>query len=1097
MIYTIKIWKQIFVIGIILLLCFSCNDEKLFQSISSSSTGIDFTNEITERESLNILNYLYMYNGGGVAVGDINNDQMPDIYFTANQQANKLYLNKGNFKFEEVTEKAGVAGAIGGNTWTNGVTMVDVNADGWLDIYVCKIHGFLDFEGGNNLFINNGDGTFTDKASEYGLDVCSYAQQAAFFDFDLDGDLDMFLVNQSMRTPNTYKLGSRRVERDSLGGDRLYENRDNFFVDISKEAGIYGGVMGYGLALSIADINNDNYPDIYVANDFHENDYLYYNQGDGTFVEKINESVGHTSTFSMGNDIADINNDGLLDIFTLDMKPYDYTVLKMSMPDLSYTTNKLLQDYGYQDQFSRNMLQINRGNLFGEQASFSELGEYYGIEATDWSWGTLVADYDLDGKKDIFITNGIPRRPNDLDYINFASGESYSKDSLNFEIVLKEMPSGKVPNIAFRNNGSSFEDVSKKWGLNLNGYSNGLAYADFDKDGDLDLVINNLNEKATLYKNTSADAHENHFLKVKLLGTDKNRAGIGARVTIEVNGTQQVQELSLTRGWLSSVEPILVFGLGKNEIIDKLIVNWKDGKMQEIINIKPDIELVLDYANAVKKEVKPSSAHKTIFTSFKDVEIIDYVHKENDYSDFDYEALIPRMLSSEGPRMAVADINNDGLEDVYMGGAKYQQGRLYIQQKNKNQPFVEVQNEIFYKDRAEEDVEAVFLDVNLDGFQDLYVVSGSGEALKDYTGSDRLYINMGNNQFKKSTDHPQLNFNGSCVEKGDFNNDGIEDLFVGGRSVPGSYGKYPASRILLGDGRGKLFDYSAAIFKKEYQLGMVTDAVWLEETNELVVVGDWMPITVVSMGVDGVTFKKIENTSGWWNTIEKADIDDDGDLDLFVGNMGINSNLQASIEYPVRLYVKDFDNNGSIDPILSYYKNGKEYPYYGMDELSKQLVNVKKVYRTYKSYAQSSFREVFDKEELTGAGRLQVQTFKSVFLRNLGLGEFQIEPLPDEVQTAPVYGIKVNDFDKDGNLDVLMVGNFYRNQLSIGKQDASFGHFLKGNGQGGWETVPSSKSGFAIDGEARDIKQLTISTGEKIILVTRNNGALKTFKLTN
>ncbi len=1085
----------------IALLCFfsACSDDKLFKPLSARSTGIAFSNDVEETQSVNILNYLYMYNGGGVAVGDVNNDQLPDIYFTANQQSNKLYLNKGNFSFEDITEKAGVEGAVGPSVWTNGVSMVDINADGWLDIYVCRMHGFLEFEGGNELFVNNGDGTFTEQAAKYGLDTKSYAQQAAFFDFDLDGDLDMFLVNQSIRTPSTYKPGAARAERDSLGGDRLYENQNNFFVDISEEAGIYGGAMGYGLALSIGDLNNDNYPDIYVANDFHENDYLYFNQGDGpdghpTFIEKINESMGHTSTFSMGNDIADINNDGLLDIFTIDMKPDKEEVLKMSMTSEAYSTYKFRRNYGYHDQYPRNMLQINQGNLFGTYASFSEVGEFYGVDATDWSWGTLIADFDMDGNKDIFITNGIPRRPNDLDYIKYTSDEFYDPDSLNFKEVIEKMPDGKVPNVAYRNKGNGFEDVSSMWGLNLNGYSNGTAYADFDNDGDWDLVLNNLNAQATIYKNTASDRKEAHFLKVKLIGNKGNDKGFGARVTIELNNALQTQELFPVRGWLSSVEPVLIFGLGENELVDRVEVDWKNGKKTVVNKIKANTEIVLDYSKAVAEETETATV-SPIFSPQDDQTIIDYSHEENDYIDFDYEALIPRMLSTEGPRMAVGDVNNDGLQDVYIGGAKNQAGKLYVQQKSADQPFLEVDSDVFYKDRAEEDVEATFLDANLDGLPDLYVVSGSGEALIDATGRDRLYINIGNNQFQKSTEHPQLHFNGSCVVKADFNHDGIDDLFVGGRSVPGSYGKYPASRILLGDGEGRLFDFTPRIFGYDFTLGMVTDAVWLDKSNELVVVGDWIPITFISFNGKEVSYRQLENTSGWWNTIEAADMDGDGDEDLLAGNRGLNSYLKASPDFPVSLYVKDFDRNASIDPILSYYHDEVEVPFYGMDELARQLVAVKKVYRTYKSYAQSTFREVFDKDELHGAGRWQVQTFESLFLENMGGGNFSIQPLPGEVQIAPIYGFSVGDFDDDGHQDILAVGNFYGNQVSIGKLDASYGHFLKGDSKGNWEVVHPGKSGFAVKGEARDIEQVSMASGDQLILVSRNNDKLKTFKL--
>jgi len=1089
--------KNIIILSLALIALSSCNKREVFENLEASETGVYFSNDIEESDTLSILDYLYMYNGGGVAVGDINNDGFPDFYLGGNQVGNALYLNKGDFQFENISEQAGVVGDVGTTFWTNGVSFVDVNADGWLDIYICRMYGFKGFKGRNQLFINNQDGTFTDKAAQYGLDIASYSQEAAFFDYDLDGDLDMFLVNMSLKSPSSYKLGELRKERDSLIGDRLYENRDGHFIDVSKPSGIYGGDMGYGLSISIGDLNNDGYPDIYVANDFYENDYLYYNKGDGTFEQLIEKSMGHTPYFSMGTDMADINNDGWLDLLSLDMKPMDETVLKRSIAPESYSNYQFKKKFGYHDQFGRNMLQINQGTLFGTHSSFSEMGELYGVDATDWSWGGLFMDMDLDGNKDIFITNGIPRRPNDLDYINYTSNETFDNGhKYNFNQVLERMPTGNVPNKAFKNIGKGFNEVSKTWGLDLNGYSNGAAYGDLDGDGDLDLIVNNLNSKATLYKNHTIERKSANFLKIRLEGAKNNSFGLGAKVVVNSQGKEQTQELFPIKGWLSSVEPIMVFGLGKNESVDYVKVDWGNGMVGEYKDVQANSSLVLKYDDAIPLPVDTiNTSEDTFFTRSTEIEeLLDYVHEENEYIDFDYETLLPKMISTQGPKMAVADINGDGMDDFFIGGAKGQAGELFVQQNDTIHPFIKVDTDVFFTDRAEEDVEATFIDVNRDGLLDLYVVSGSGEVLDDYTGADRLYMNLGNNQFVKSNRHPQLNFNGSCVTKGDFNKDGIMDLFVGGRSIPGSYGKYPSSRVLLGDGYGNLIDYTMKMFGGNFTLGMVTDAVWLDQTKELVVAGDWMPITKVNFSRDTITIKSIERTSGWWNTLEASDLDGDGDEDLLAGNLGLNSYLKASSEYPVNLYVKDFDNNGSIDPVMTHHKEGVEVSFYSKDALSRQLVAIKKIFTDYQSFAQSPFHEIFTKEDLRGAGRWQVNTFESMMLINQGNGTFEPKPLPEAMQVAPIFAFVTDDFDQDGNQDILAVGNQFGNQLGLGKYDASYGHFLKGKGNGVWEAMDPKLSGFAVEGQGRSIARLKSGKGQQLLVVGRNNAPMMVFK---
>ncbi len=1029
---------------LLVLACFfACENapDTLYQKVDSTYSKVHFTNQLQESEDFNIIEYLYYYNGGGVAIGDVNNDGLPDLYFTGNQVPNKLYLNKGNLQFEDATAAAGLAGT---GDWKTGVTMADVNADGWLDIYVCQVGTYKNVSGRNELFINNQDGAFTERAGDFGLDFKGFSTQAAFFDYDIDGDLDMFLLNHSIHAPENYSDISIRAVRDSLTGDRLYRNDAGRFIEVTESAGIISSKIGYGLGIALGDVDNNGCPDMYIANDFHENDYLYYNNCDGTFTERLAESIGHTSTFSMGCDIADFNNDGLQDIFSLDMKPEDERILKSSVGADPYNIYQFKLGYGYHYQYPRNALQLNQGQLFGEAHQFSEIAQLAGVEATDWSWSGLLHDMDNDGWKDLYISNGILRRPNDLDYLKFTSNQQLQNNASNLELA-QQMPPSTVANYAFRNRQDlTFENTSQAWGLDEVLCSNGAAYADLDLDGDLDLVVNNLNAEASIFENTST---KHHFLQVQLEGDTQNPFGIGAKVEIHQKTTSQTRENFPTRGFQSVVEPVLHFGLGENIQIDSLVITWQNGMQQVLKNMVGDRRIRLNQTNATHQKSKDKSQRSLSFSTVE----IPFENQENNYNDFDYNKLLLQKITAFRPKIALGQTNVDARPDMYVTGASGEAGQFFLQGKLDLEPQA---IEVFEQHRAYTDTDATFFDADGDGDEDLYVVSGGLRVTNPSLLQDRLYLNDGNGNFSHKA-ILEFQVNGNCVAAIDKDKDGDLDVFVGSQaSSLSTYGFTPDNYWLINDGKAN-FE-----LEKIKNIGMVTDAVALD--GQLIVVGNWMPITIIED--DKITI--LPNTGGWWNCVETGDIDGDGDQDLLVGNRGINSDLRASAEEPARLYINDFDENGTPEAIVSYYKQGKEYSFASKDELVAQMLALRKRFPDYAPFANATLKDIFEEKDLKRAQKKEVQTFASIYLENTGNG-FEVHELPLEAQFAPIYDFAVFDADSDDHLEVLAVGNFYKNQPNIGRFDASYGCFLKHDGAGEFRAIPPYRSGFYLKGELR------------------------------
>ena len=1089
-----------------LMLFISCStfEKKQFTKLSAKKTGIKFRNTIKETEAFNHLKYSYLYNGAGVAVGDINNDGLPDIFFAGNLAKCRLYLNKGDFKFEDITQTAGVAAK---DTWNNGVTMVDINGDGFLDIYLCSSTDSRPEFRKNLLFINNGDLTFTEKAAEYGITDPAYSTHSTFFDYDKDGDLDLFVINHSVDKFTSFndKSIAYKKLKSSEYGQKFYINVGDRFVEATEKAGIISNVINFGLGVTVADFNNDNWPDIYVCNDYYETDYLYINQKDGTFKEQMRDYFDHISFSSMGNDAADINNDGFIDLFTLDMLPHTNYEQKIVAGPQNYEKYKMLETRGFYNQTTRNMLQLNNNGKF-----FTEIGQYAGIFSTNWSWSPLICDFDNDGNKDIFISNGYGKNNTHMDVLSmlFTDIQKVQKGGkgMSYMDIINHVPATVLKNYMFRNNGNlTFTNVADKWGFDEKTLSNGTAYADFDNDGDMDLVINNINDYACIYRNNAEKTTKNHYLKIKLKGKGKNSEGIGARVDITCGTKTFTQEFYPSRGYMSSMDHVLIFGIGKATTVDKLKIVWPDLRVQTINNIQADQTITLKNSNANEQLPAPQPPEKTVFEPLTENNPLKYIHKENRYIDFLKQPLLPFFLSTQGPFMAKGDVNGDGLEDLFIGGAKGFPGSLYIQKSDNTFELKKMQ--CFESDKGCEDIGVLLVDVDNDNDLDLYVVSGGNEfSLTSENLQDRLYINNGNGEFKKSVNKiPRMISSGSCVKAADIDNDGDIDLFVGGRLTPGIYPLAPRSYILENDGQGNFTDVTLHKNKTLLTPGMVTDAEWVDFNNDgktdLILVGRWMPVKFyLNTGNEFKDISKLttlENSSGWWNKIVPGDFDNDGDTDFVLGNFGLNSEIKASEKEPVTLYANDFDKNGSLDAIMCYYIDGTSYPLYSKDDLAAQIKSINRKYPDYKSYASQTISDIFEKKKIDEALVLKATNFSSSYLENLGNNKFKLSPLPVPAQLSPVFGIEKGDFNNDGNTDLVLAGNFFDMMIRYGRYDANKGVLLLGDGQGNFTALPNSKSGLKIDGEVRDIATIQTKSGENILIFSLNKDEAKTYKLTN
>ena len=1109
---TCHLFLVLLISSLYLISCeFSEQPKTLFKQLESAKTGIDFSNDLTFSQDFNIYRYRNFYNGGGVGVGDINNDGLPDLFFTSNMEKNRLYLNEGEFRFTDITDKAGVGGQ---RDWSTGVSMVDINGDGLLDIYVCNSGIVEGDDKRNELYINNGDSTFTESADEYGLDDPALSIHASFFDYDGDGDLDMYLVNNSFRAIGSFdqEQNTRNI-RNEKGGDKLYRNDNGKFTDVSEEAGIYGSEIGFALGISAADVNRDGWVDMYISNDFFERDYLYINNQDGTFSEVLEQQMKSVSAAAMGADVADLNGDGFPEIFVTDMLPGVESRLKQVTTFDSWERYQQYISDGYYHQFTRNTLQLNNGN-----GTFSEVGRYAGVEATDWSWGANIADFDLDGRRDLFVANGIYRDLTNIDYLKRVSQEETVRmivrdSTVDFGSLIDIIPSTPISNYAFRNQGNmKFADSTKKWGLDAPGFSNGSAYADLDNDGDLELVINNLNSKASIYQNMAVEeARNNNWLKIELEGQSPNTSAIGSQVTAWVNGNKWYVEQIPFRGFQSTVDQSLHIGLGNVEKLDSLVVRWPNGRFSKLSDVK--VNRVFKLAQEDSKPKRKYSSlpgvqqqQEKLLEDITDELGLNWIHEESDFNDFNRDELLFHMRSTEGPPLCTVDADGDGLEDFYIGGARGQAGSLFTQ--NPDGTFATEEISLFREDANSEDTDCVWLDANGDGSMDLYVASGSNEFPPSSSAlGDRLYINTGSGNFERSDlGVPSWRYKTTgTVSAADFDNDGDTDLFLGTRLQPFGIGLPVNGYILENDGNGKFTDITDEVAPQLSEMNMITDSQWADidadGDMDLVVVGEWMPVTIFENRGNGKFEKKEDamkngNTSGWWNSVVLEDLDQDGDIDFIAGNHGENSRFQASEEYPVEMWVNDFDRNGSIEQVISTYKDGKRYPMAIRHDLLDRIPYLEDKYPDYQSFAGETITDIFTDEKLNQSHHVSAGQLSGVVGWNDGNGNFKVVSLPMSAQLTPIYGLLATDLTGDGINEVLMGGNLNNAKPEVGRYDAGYGVLLSLRRDSLVE-IPATESGFSLDGQIRSIKSIDSEKFGKVILVARNDDSIRAFRVVN